>query len=412
VIIRRASQAETQTNGRQLPRSSFSELCDCLEVTFHGKPIDCKRIAKLVENCSIPKEWQLSKEYWNFILRNYEQKHSSMGFSEFFWTMNSIFTTLVDAVNLAKTLPQDSAYHSLTTGMGGLVAAMAAAIHGKPLLVSEHGLYMKERSIELSRQNVTPETRQLTTDYFMSMVRTSYEYADFLLPICQAYADNEVAIGASPRKIRVVTNGIDVKKFLPPEKHDNGTPLVSCFARVVPLKDQLSLIKAGKKVLETQLADFVFVGEIQDEEYYHECQDLIDELKINDHIKFVGHIDNVVDWYRKSDVFVLSSQTEGLPLALLEAMSCGLPCVCTAVGGVPEVISGTGVGYIVPPGDSDQLASSISRLLSDTTLRRSMGAKATKLAREKYTVQTMQSKIIDVYVEALVDRRIGTPVNK
>jgi glycosyltransferase involved in cell wall biosynthesis len=411
VIIRQASQAKTQSNGRKLPRSSFSELCDCLEGTFHGKPIDCKRIVKLVEHCTIPKEWQLSKEYWNFIVTNYEQMHSNMSFSEFFWTTHNIFVILIDAINIAKTLPQASAYHSLTTGMGGLVAVITAAIHGKPILVSEHGLYLKERSIELSRQNVTPETRQLATDFFVSMVRTSYENADFLLPICQAYADNEVAIGASREKIRVITNGIDVTKFLPVEKQISSRPIVGCFARVVPVKDQLSLIKASKKVLDLYPADFVFVGEIQDEEYYQECQTLVNELKVNDYVRFIGHTDNVADWYHKSDIFVLSSQTEGLPLALLEAMSCGIPCVCTAVGGVPEVISDTGVGYVVPPGDTDKLASSISILLNDNSLRKSMGEKATKLAREKYTVQTMQSRIVDVYNEA-TNRYIGTSVKK
>jgi len=126
--------------------------------------------------------------------------------------------------------------------------------------------------------------------------------------------------------------------------------MVGCFARVVPVKDQMTLLKAGKTILGECKADFIFAGEIQDEEYYKECQDLVQKLGIGGNIKFIGHSDNMLDLYRRADIFVLSSQSEGVPLALLEAMSCGLPAVCTSVGGVPEILADSVTGFLVQRG--------------------------------------------------------------
>jgi glycosyltransferase involved in cell wall biosynthesis len=137
----------------------------------------------------------------------------------------------------------------------------------------------------------------------------------------------------------------------------------------------------------------------EDEEYYRECQALVKRLDLSEKIKFIGHSDNMLDLYRKADIFVLSSRSEGVPLALLEAMSCGLPSVCTAVGGVPEILPDTITGFLVPPGDIDCLASKISTLLDDPELRKKMGIRARELIKEKYTVGEMAQKILGIYNE-------------
>jgi len=143
-----------------------------------------------------------------------------------------------------------------------------------------------------------------------------------------------------------------IGSFLRPKME--GKPLVGCFARVVPIKGITTLIKAAKIVCDTTTADFVVVGEIQDEEYYKECQILVEKLGLKDRFKFTGYADSV-EWYRKVDIFTLSSDSEGVPYALLEAMCCGLPCVCTDVGGISEILSGD-LGYVVPPSQPDSLA--------------------------------------------------------
>jgi len=400
IIIRQASQSDNHVKAKPLPKAQYAILNNSLNATLHGKAINSDEIAELLREFEPTRAWLTTEDYWMQIVDFYQTDRSDTDFSEFFWATHGIFCTLFDAMGLARQVPKADIYHALTTGLGGLVAAFAASINKKPLVTSEHGLYLKERSIDLSRQSISPETRQIATDYFMTLVRTVYSSSDFLLPICQNYADNEIALGASPEKIHVVTNGIDTHKFIPPLSRNREIPVIGCFARVVPLKDQANLIKASKKVLDIHPANFFFIGEIQDQDYYNECQTLAADLKVADNIKFIGHSNDVLSWYGKSDIFALSSQTEGLPLALLEAMSCGLPCVCTAVGGVPEVVTENGVGYIVPPGDPDTLASKISTLIADTALRKEMGAKAAKVVREKYTIEKMGQNIKEIYIKA------------
>jgi glycosyltransferase involved in cell wall biosynthesis len=273
-------------------------------------------------------------------------------------------------------------------------------MYRKPLVVSEHGLYLKERVFDLAKQDISPAVRQQANNYYEALVKTCYQYADFILPVCRDHADQEIKLGADPKKIEVIINGVDCEKFTPSVKDNTRVPMVGCFARVVPIKDQLTLIKASRNILEEHDADFIFAGEIQDEEYYHECQAMVQSLGLDKKIKFVGHSDNMLDWYRQADVFVLSSKSEGVPLALLEAMSCAIPCVCTGVGGVPDILRDNVTGYIVKPGDSQLMATKILALLDDKMRREKMGQKARALVKEKYTIGQMSQNILRIYHQA------------
>jgi glycosyltransferase involved in cell wall biosynthesis len=333
----------------------------------------------------------------------YRRSYSDTSFSDFFWTTQGIYSMLLDGINLVYELPPADIYHSLTSGLGGLVGSMAKVMRGRPLVVSELGQYMRERAIELSRCNIREESQRQIIKFSETMLRTSYTYADLIVPVSKSYVPPEVELGADPKKVRIVNNGIDVNKFKPnPSENGNGIPVVGCFARIVPVKGQMTFIRACKKVLENHQANFVLVGEVQDHEYYCQCQALVQEIGLTQNLKFVGYVDNLLEWYQKVDVFVLLSQWEGIPLALLEAMSCGLPSICTAVGGIPDILTDTGAGYLVPPNDPDSVASRICELLCDGTLRKSMGLRASLLVREKYSIEDMADRILAVYLEGIL----------
>jgi glycosyltransferase involved in cell wall biosynthesis len=193
----------------------------------------------------------------------------------------------------------------------------------------------------------------------------------------------------------LINNGIETERFVPAQKLNGHRPLVGCFARVVPIKDITNFIEAAKIVLDKSPADFAVIGDIQDKEYYIECKKMVETLGISDHFKFVGYA-NPIEWYHKTDIFTLSSKSEGVPYALLEAMSCGLPCVCTDVGGVREILA-DGLGFVVPPGRPDSLAQAIHKLVADDELRIAMGRRATKVAREKYTLKQEAGHVFDLY---------------
>jgi glycosyltransferase involved in cell wall biosynthesis len=395
-----ANQRPLANKSSVLPKAISEELVVCMASVLNGSPIDCERLTSAVKSDDpIYKAWLTSKEYWDFLVHFYEANWADSDFSEYFWAANGIFSSLLDTATLARQVPNANIYHSLTTGSSGFVGCLAKVIHRRPLVVSEHGLYMKERVLDLAKQDITPSVKNQILNYYKSMVMTCYEQADLLIPVCQDHANKEVELGVDPKKIRVVINGIDSDKFTPGGTKKPGTPMVGCFARVVPVKDQMTLLKAGKTILGECDADFVFAGEIQDAEYYKECQDLVQKLGIGGNIKFIGHSDNMLDLYRRADIFVLSSQSEGVPLALLEAMSCGLPAVCTSVGGVPEILADSVTGFLVQRGDVENMSAKISTLLRDETLRKKMGSKARELVIENYTIGEMSRKILGIYNE-------------
>ena len=100
------------------------------------------------------------------------------------------------------------------------------------------------------------------------------------------------------------------------------------------------------------------------------------------------------------DVFALSSQHEGLPISLLEAMAAGVPCVATSVGGVPEVINNGSEGLLVPAGDGIALADALNALLHAPELRKAIGARAAQTAR-RFAVTQAARRTESVYRDAL-----------
>jgi glycosyltransferase involved in cell wall biosynthesis len=176
-----------------------------------------------------------------------------------------------------------------------------------------------------------------------------------------------------------------------------GEILAVAVGRLEPIKDHALLIEAlplmggGPPVRVAVLGS----GSL--------AQDLrarVARLGLERRVLLPGHQQDVAEWLGAADVFVLPSAAEGLPLALLEAMSCGLPVVATAVGGVPEVLAGSGAGVLVPAGDRAALARAVSSLAADVALRGAMGAAARERAR-LYSRDEMVSRYAAVYAEVL-----------
>jgi glycosyltransferase involved in cell wall biosynthesis len=124
------------------------------------------------------------------------------------------------------------------------------------------------------------------------------------------------------------------------------------------------------------------------------CQALAAELGVADRIGFPGYRTDVAERLRAADAFVLPSVNENLPLALLEAMATGLPCVASAVGGVPEALGGAGL--LVRPGDEGDLAAALDRLCADPALAARLGRAAARRSA-RYTVDRCASAHLAVY---------------
>jgi glycosyltransferase involved in cell wall biosynthesis len=377
-----------------LPKADSANLVEFLKDSSHGATLDLESLIEALRHHHADKGWLQSRSYWDFVTDSYQENYPEGSFMEYFWTVFGLNSIMLDSLSFINEIPEADIYHSLSTGFAGFAASMAKVAHKRPMVITEQGLYVVERRNELSRQNVSEWYRKKLIEFTESMVKTSYKYADKIVPPCYSHMAIEKDLGADVNKITVINNGIEVDRFRP-QPRNGGKPVVGCFARVVPVKDITVLIQAAKIVCENYSADFVVLGDIQDKEYYRQCQDLVRKLGLEDNFRFMGHC-NALEWYHRVDVFTLSSLSEGVPYALLEAMSCGLPSVCTAVGGIPEIISDD-VGYVVPPNQPDSLADRLCDLLESEELRVKMGRRATEVVHEKYTIGAMAEKFRNLY---------------
>ena len=167
----------------------------------------------------------------------------------------------------------------------------------------------------------------------------------------------------------------------------NHALLINAFAKGPASDPKAHLVLAGQGVLRTQL------------------QVRVNQLGLTSRVHFLGLRTDVPDVLGAADVFALSSDYEGNPLSVIEAMAAGLPIVSTAVGGVPELLKNGREGFIVQPGDAEQLSAAMMTLLKDGDLRRTMGAAAATRAKEKFDVSAMVRAYEDLYDEIAAPSR-------
>jgi L-malate glycosyltransferase len=213
-------------------------------------------------------------------------------------------------------------------------------------------------------------------------------------------------------KVLVIRNGVALNsgngpsKPLDEIKKSLGVPkdhlVVGNVAHIRPEKGHEYLIQAAKYVIDQRpRTTFVVVGREKETGDINRLEGLAKELGIHKNIVFTGFREDVYDLMRIFDIFILSSLHEGLPIALLEAMSLGRPAVATSVGGVPEVIKDGYNGFLVPAKNPKALGEGILKILQNDSLRQTMSQKAQQTTQNEFSIQSMVGKVEQVYSSIL-----------
>lgn len=211
-------------------------------------------------------------------------------------------------------------------------------------------------------------------------------------------------IGIHPTRVRVVPNGVASHPVLPGAKLDEirkglgldpQAKVVATVGSLYPVKGHRYLLEGAVEVIR-RWPDvmFLIIGRGTCRE---DLQVQARRLGVADHFQFLGQREDVPRLLAISDAFALPSLSEGMPLALLEAMAGGVPAVATNVGGVAEVLENGKSGLLVPPGDSSALAKAILSLLEDEEQARSMGETARKVAENRYSLMHMVQAYETIY---------------
>lgn len=221
--------------------------------------------------------------------------------------------------------------------------------------------------------------------------------------------------GLEPNRVVTIYNGVDMVKFLSPNGAariraslglTEASPIITTVANIRHVKGIDVFIRAAALVSqEFPKAVFLVVGEVLEKQHCRDLRQLTSDLGLLDNVKFLGPSKEIPSLLKLSDVFCLTSRSEGFSNALVEAMACGLPCVATRVGGNGEAIEDNVNGFLVPPEDPQTVAHRILTLLRQPETARAMGRAAQTTVQQQFTTEAMIRQLVSVYDDLIQSKR-------
>ena len=282
---------------------------------------------------------------------------------------------------------------------------MAVHFHDSSLLISEHGIYTREREEELIKAEwVKGAYKNIWIEQFKKMSLLAYEKADIVTCLYARARLLQMDLGCPEEKIRITPNGINVNGFLEiPGKteEDQDAINVGAVLRVTPIKDVKTMIQAfafaKKKVPKLKL--WIMGPTDEDEKYAGECFDLVETLGIKD-IIFTGRI-NVRDYIGRMDFTILTSISEGQPLTILESYAAG---IATDVGNCRELIFGNNdglgdAGILTHIMNIEEIAQAMIKLAENPKERERMGQNGLRRVNGFYRIEQMKEVYRNIYKE-------------
>jgi len=275
----------------------------------------------------------------------------------------------------------------------------AAKRLGIPVLHTEHGnVFAREPGIRAQIKN-------------RLLYRRTAEVVNRFCCVSQEIADAMARWRTVPRsKIRIVPNGVDLgtdrELSRGKVRGDLGIPdsawVVGTVGRLHEVKRQDLLLRAAFGLSRRAIDAWVLlVGEGPERKA---LEALVQELGIAERTRFVGYQSDPRPYLSAMDAFALTSRSEGFPVSLLEAWTCGLPTVCTAVGGIPNIVSDRVDGLLVPSGDVPAIEAALQLLANDPELAQRLGRAGLSRVRQDYSLQRMAETYEGLYRDLVVSR--------
>lgn len=350
------------------------------ESLFFGDGADWKTVMEYFKTHQTSLDSMLmGKDFLKMVISCYQANFRRVVFSDFLWTMRSIYLPLYSI--LTSKVPEADLYHCLSTGYAGVLGCMCKYLYQKPLLISEHGIYTREREEEIIKADwVKGIYKDLWINQFKKFSDFSYEQADSVTALYTGNRDLQIEFGCSPEKIRIIPNGIETKDFaeIPGKDPEDSYINIGAILRVAPIKDVKTMISAfavAKK--QNNRLKLWIMGPLDEQpEYVRECEEMVSYMDINDVI-FTGQI-NVKEYIGKMDILVLSSLSEGQPLVILEGYAAKKPFITTNVGDCKGLVHGNqdglgNAGIVVPVMNIVKMSEAMLLLAEKDEMRLKMG---------------------------------------
>ena len=333
------------------------------------------------------------------------EEHPYAAFADTFHTVRSMLLPVLYL--LTTPVPQADCYHAICTGYGGLLAALGAWKHRAPLLLTEHGIYTREREEEIIRAKwVQPAFKDQWIRFFYMLSEVIYSRAQGVTSLFASAMRTQIELGCDAARCRIIANGIDFERMAAvPPKPEDGRVDIGAVVRMAPIKDIKTMIYAFYELrARRQDVRLHILGGVDDAQYDRECRALVAQLGLTDSILFPGRVD-IVRYFEKLDFTLLTSISEGQPLSVLESLAACRPCVTTDVGCCRALLEGEpgddlGVcGLCVPPMYREGLADAMERLCRSRALREQMGRIGRQRVDRYYRHERMLEQYRELYRE-------------
>lgn len=368
-----------------------------------------------------------SKMSWEFINKTYLQNADDIPFVDYFWTLRNIHKPIWILANIVKNLPKIKVFHAPSTGYAGFLGALGSYDRDVHLVLTEHGIYTRERKIDMLTAEWVdfkkptllkqPEEfnyiKRMWVEFFKRIGEFAYQRADPILSLYPGAQKIQIAFGAQQSRTRVIPNGVDVDalKATMANRQDPPKPIITLIGRVVSIKDIKTFIRAIR-ITVTEIPDVEawIVGPTdEDEEYFNECQQMVESLGLLDNMKFLG-FQNIKDILPQSALQTLTSISEGMPLVILEGFAAGVPCVATDVGSCRDLINGGlddedialgSAGAVTSIANPGELAKEYIRLLGDFDAWKKAQQIALTRVEKYYRQEMFLQQYREIYVTAI-----------
>ncbi len=372
-------------------------------------------------------EFFYSEAAWEQICDRYNKYNVHNSFIDYIWAIKAMHTPLFKIASIAHQFAiATGAFHSISTGYAGFLGLLLHNITDHSLILTEHGIYTKERKIDLQSYFIK-EHRDLLGDvlpmgmhyhetlwirFFESLGRLIYRSSNPIISLYEANRERQIADGADRDRTQVIPNGMPVERFLDirAQRPEKIPMVIGLLGRIVPIKDIKTFIRAMRTIVThlPEVEGWLIGPEDEDKAYVQECKSLVQELDIVEKVRFLG-FQKISDVLPRLGLLVLTSISEAFPLVILEAYASGLPVVATDVGACREIIEGNSdedralgcAGIVIPMADPEATANAVIMLLANEE-RWHLAQKAGIQRVERYYTQTrMLESYKNIYEQAL-----------
>lgn len=317
-------------------------------------------------------------------------------FPETEWGSGKIFLELVREFKKSKVLIIHTHKYKDT-----ILAAPAAKLCGVSHVVrTVHGLREPFEGLQAFKMSL-----------YETIERTVHRYCvDSIIGVSSQIERKYKAEGGVAR-VTCIRNGTDLEgKLVQTDRWrirkdlgiDTGTCLIGTIGRLTPVKGIPYLLQAARILLGHGANVKVLV--VGDGSIRPDLISQTHDLGISENVVFVGHREDADELVQAMDIFVLPSLSEGIPMALLEAMAASRAVVASRVGGIPEIIEDGSEGFLVEPMDVDSLAARCRQLIESPDIARKMGERARKRVERDFSAMSMADRVASVYKELLMPR--------